>query len=372
MKNKYFILFLLLSVTIVSCCNKKHLSVPNNDIDFRNLTEFTIDGIKLDFDVIGIKDICICDSLLLFNTTDATGYLKIFSLNNLKELASICTEGRAANEFISPTLLSKQYYHRDGDVILPMIDNKAFIKELNITQSLLKKRSVIGGKGDNINAYLGTSLIVNNNLSERFEYYYSNRDNQAIEDSKYTPPYYYVTNGDEKTKIDVFKRIMDSDVESFASVCYSSGLIKHPSQNIIVQYFTYLDYLIYFDLDKKNTFSVHQMGSISFDSFLSSKANGGKTIYNFCAADCTSDFIIFLYGANDMTINSDNYNNSPFDILLFDWKGNYLAGGHLCDVVHDIAYDRIHKKLYGINRRDDIIYQFDLTEIVRYLETIVR
>ncbi len=356
--------FLFLSLVMVSCFNKKHITVPSKEIDFRNMADITTQGSKLDIEVLGIKDICICDSWLLFNTRDASGYLKIYSLDNLEELASVCPRGRAANEFNSPSFLSKQYYHRDGDILLPMIDNKAFIKEVNLTQSLKSHRTVIGERGDNMNSYLGTSLIVNKNLSERFEYYYSVRDEMAVEEDNYLPPYYYLTNGEDKKQIKVFPRVMDSDEGYYASVCYSSGLINHPSKNIVVQFFTFMDYLLYFDLDNKNTFAVHQSGSLSFDSFMDSRANGGKTIFHFCAADCTPDFLLFLYGANDATIRADDYENAPFDILLFDWEGNYLTGARLNHVVHDIAYDSKNKIMYGIDRSDESVYRFDLSELV--------
>lgn len=105
-------------------------------------------------------------------------------------------------------------------------------------------------------------------------------------------------------------------------------------------------------------------GSLSFDSFMDSRANGGKTIFHFCAADCTPDFLLLLYGANDATIRADDYENAPFDILLFDWEGNYLTGARLNHVVHDIAYDSKNKIMYGIDRSDESVYRFDLSELV--------
>ena len=77
MKVLRFNLFLLLSLVMVSCFNKKHISVPSKEIDCRNMADITIQGSKLDIEVLGVKDICICDSWLLFNTRDASGYLKI-------------------------------------------------------------------------------------------------------------------------------------------------------------------------------------------------------------------------------------------------------------------------------------------------------
>lgn len=369
MRDFRFSLCLFLSLALVSCFNKKHISIPTVEVDFRNKVDVTLDGKKLDIDVLGIKDICICDSWLLLNTRDATsGYLKVYNLDNFEKAASICPQGRASNEFNNTTLLSKQFYHKGEDIILPMLDNKVFIKEVNLTQSLKQQRTVINDRGESINSYMGTQLILNENLSERFEYYYSVRREMVEEEDHYFAPRYYVTNGDDKKQIKVFPRIMDSDQSSFASGTYSSGLIKHPSSNKIVQLFSFLDYLIFFDLDNNNTFAVHQEGSLSFDSFMDSKANGGKTYYHFCAADCTSDFLLFMYGADDENLKADDYENTPFHILLFDWEGNYLTGARLNVTVHDIAYDSKQKKLYGINRRDDSVYQFDLSELVRDYE----
>jgi hypothetical protein len=123
-----------------------------------------------------------------------------------------------------------------------------------------------------------------------------------------------------------------------------------------------MDYILFFDLDNGNNFAIHQSGSLSFDDLIPAKQ--GKTIFHFCDCAVSDDFFIVLYKAGLYSRSFEDYSRANPEIIVFDWDGNYINSAKLGNEVHSITYDSNRKILYGIDRRYDSLYSFDLSNIV--------
>ena len=112
--------------------------LQTREVDYKDKTADEIKAQPFSLQVPGIQDLVVHDSLLIFMTSDPEGMLKVYNKSTLQPIASFCTRGRAANEFPGQIfLLNIQQYQRNGDLILPVMDNSTFIqKEVNVSASL--------------------------------------------------------------------------------------------------------------------------------------------------------------------------------------------------------------------------------------------
>lgn len=363
MKNKKLIIVLSVLFVLFSCNKKSHYAFEVREMDFVNRTGDVIDGKSIKIDIMGSDDILICDSLLLVMSLEPSGQLKVFKLTDYQLLGNFCLKGRAKNEFLHPTFLSDQwFYNKEGDLILPVVDNIEILKEINISQSIKQHSTVVLPNVSNcVPIVRGDFVLIDNDLSKRFQCYRSHENNVVV--GRYCVPEYNITESDIVIKtIDVFPNLMNLVNEELSRSMYFGGLIKHPNKNIILQPLQYMDYILRFDLDNNDFYAIHQIGSLSFDDIIPDWLD--KPIFNFTSSCYTTDYVILLYKSGDYSRSFPDYKNALSEILIFDWNCNYIGGAKLGKKVHDIAYDEKNMKLIGLCRGDDIVYSFDLSELM--------
>ena len=134
----------LMLLLCYSCSDKSHFAFETKEIDFVNKTDSVIEGTQLDIEVMGLNDIMIIDSLLMFTTSNPKGQLLVYNLNTLTPIVSLCLKGRASNEVIDPWFVANQVYHNDdNDIIVPLIDNMSFLKEVDVTKSISNNKTIV-------------------------------------------------------------------------------------------------------------------------------------------------------------------------------------------------------------------------------------
>src|SRR5574344_329187 len=139
--NKLFSIVVVLM--FFSCANReKHLLLDVRDIDYRNKTDFVLDGKLTDIEAIGMEDIIFCDSFLLVATSDPDGMIKVFNPTSFEEVARLCKKGRARNEFISMSVLYNRQYVKDGKTMIPVVNNGYMLEELDFTSSMQQNSTV--------------------------------------------------------------------------------------------------------------------------------------------------------------------------------------------------------------------------------------
>ncbi len=366
-----FLTFILLLCSLISC--KRHFAYEVKEIDFVNKSDTLIDGEPVDISLpLGLQDFTMCDSLFLFLTDDESAQLLVYSANDGRLLGRFCGKGRAKYEIIGPRMISHQVFKdSNGDILLPLAEQRSAIKMINITESLKKNRAVVGDVRQCSSVYY---TLLDNDINRTLEFFTAQRD--LINSEVIEPPYFEVkSNGDEEGKrIDMYPKMMKLDNYSDAILFYHGAMYKHPSRNLVVQPFIFMDYVLFMDIDNDRYFAVHQKGSLSFDDYISPTSTvgedyvlmheGRKLPDHFGDPFCAESFIMFLYTAGDYCTNVEEGDKVCPELIIFDWDGNFIRSVKLGKEVHCISYDSNTMTMYGVDMVEDIMYRFDMQDVI--------
>lgn len=345
-----------------SCKDETYFSLKTRDVDWNVDSKNVIDKQIIDVDLLGANNIYVCDSLLLITSNNPAAQLKVFSTNTFSLLGSFCTEGRAKNEFINPVNNGQQFYHNSrNEIIFPFIDNRFNVKEVNISQSLMQKSTIVDECVKCLDLIKGNFQILDNDINKTFDNDYGALDEKKL----YTASKYYIKSKDGKIEkeLNVFPQPLKFTEGGSLIPYYIGAIYKHPEKNIIVQPLQYINYLLYFDLDNENYFAVHKTGSLSFNDDVSSITDVKMC---FGSASVTSEYIYVMYDSND-----NSKDPGMTDLLVFDWNGTKVAEVKLNADVYRIAFDEIHSRLYGLGNiegnADECLFSFDFKELMSSL-----
>lgn len=337
----------------VSCQSDAYYKYDVENIDM-NRSEDTI-KVSADFycEVPGANEVYLYDTLLMFTTNDPSGMLKVYSLNSNKQIASLCFQGRANNEFITiPYNRSSQFYLRDSDLIMPLVDYD-LLKELNLSESLKRKSTVINSTSGCLSIQDGSFVLLDDYVNKRFEFHEGVVTD--YENHKCEIPHFYITERDDSKEIPVYSKLMEYSEERYASGFYSGVVYKKEDRNLIVQPLHYSGYILLFDLDNKKYHAVHDISSLAFEDEVPSSPK------NFISdIALTTDFFIALYFPQGDTSNKR--------LLFFDWDCHLLKGISLDISVQAIAYDNKNKRIIGLDRTNGMVYSFDISETINSLD----
>ena len=362
-KSLFFLFSVLLSV---SCGKTKdRLLMDVTDVDYLNRSEFEMEGGEMTIEAIGADDIIFCDSFIVALTQDPEGIFKVYNPKTCEEVANFGYYGRAKNEFTSPEFLNSIQYRRDGRTIIPIVDNRNLIAEMDLTASIQQNAVVVDrtemfrvdGTGE------GTMVIVDNDISKLFFASVASEDYVL---KKWNTPTFSIISKNKTQQIPVFSKITKTKEESYRVAMYSGILYKHPDRNMFAYPLESREYILYFDLDNDKKFAIHQQGATTFnDKYPKYEYEYGRR--TFVNSLPTKDFIVTNYCGGSFceeALKEDLYYS---ELILFDWEGNYLCGIKTKLNICRCAYDEEHKILYGLDRLTEKIYSFDLNPIVEYI-----
>jgi len=333
---------------------------------------------------LGVSDLALCDSFFIVMFYNGGPLMNVYSLE-WDLLGRFCYKGRAKNEFLDvPRMFSRQTLKgENGNILIPLKEGNYNIKVLDLQQSLRSQKTTIvmektfmpstmaksgGEKGYYLLPRTFDFVYLNNDINQIF------RANSMLIDhdgSLYGKDYEVM---DDSIQQKYFKMLSSDYPEDGDYVC--GQLHKHPSRNLIIEPFTYMDYILFFDLDNDTIFAIHQKGSLSFDDELSpvvystvKDLDGFDEIMDtrpghFGGFAATESFFMVYYGAGDYTINQPDPVNGAPELLFFDWDGNFLKSVMMDVGVGDIVYDEKSQTLYGLDYSNECVLGFDLSAVV--------
>jgi cellulose biosynthesis protein BcsQ len=91
----------------------------------------------------GLDEVIASDSFLILLSANPAGYVSVLDINIYNTVAYLCRKGRARNEFMNSVTATKQIYYRNNELILPIVDNMQILKEVNITESVNRGKTVL-------------------------------------------------------------------------------------------------------------------------------------------------------------------------------------------------------------------------------------
>ena len=376
---------LLVSVLFVLSCNKT-LLLDVQEIDFKNKSDVTLTGVPVKADwPMEMRDIVMCDSFLVVKSGGKTNMLNVYS-DEFELKDRFCNIGRARNEFIStPTWNAHQILRNaQGDALLPFMTHDEGTKVVDLQKSLAAQRAVMASRNgftgeyfyeyDNPALHYGSRGILTygdciflDDINHRFEYY----DAIILDGEILEKPTCYVTLDSARIKeIKLFKRYKVSDM-----IYVSSEFFKHPSRNLVVQLYSALDYIMFYDLDRGRNYAIHQVGSLSFDDDYPEVErkeihlpNGYMTLqtsmtWHFDEVAWAESFFMVTYRAGDYFLNQPDEDTAAPELLFFDYDGNFLKSVKLDTHVSRMTYDEKKHLLYTLDIPTETIYRYDLSEL---------
>lgn len=348
---------LVIIVALSACTSTKsnYISIDVKDVDYQDKSSLLIEGTPIDLGIIGVRNITVYDSLLMLETMDPDGMVKVFSTNTLKQLGNLCTRGRAGNEFGYAFTLCGQIYRSGTDILFPLTNNPSGeLKTVNISESL---RSGVTTIANTSSIFLsGEYIMLDNDPGNRFEYHVQ----ELMEMGGTTMPVSYSINkGGQSQELQVFPELMKSQDDFDVLPPYDGTLAKHPAKNIVIQVMKHMDYILFFDFENNKQFAIHQDGTLTYDDVYPQDGNG-NTFADIAVAD---DYFFVLYWNGKYSNSQDKSDRKP-ELLMFDWKGRFLKSAKLGANVSHIEFDSTHKQLFGLNRQTESLYLFDLTTLL--------
>lgn len=341
-----------------SCSNNDNFALETIETDFVNKSSLMLTGNRIEIGSIDIHDIVLEDSLLIIQVDNQSKFLNIYCYPSLEHIDDICMKGRARNEFNSPSNVTLQVYHDKGNIIYPFTEEDAHVKEVNITESLRKGNTVVQSVSECLERASGHFIICDENIDIRFNYYdvlYDDLSNKKC----HAPRYEYVEKGRVKKTIKVYPSLCKTSNPIDVLAVYAGVMAKHPKRNLIVQPLQYMDYILFFDLDNKTSWAMHQEGSASFNDRLID-VSGNMTFTDIAMSD---DYFFVLYWSGDYTVKAQRRDAAP-ELLVFDWFGNYQGGAKLDMPLGSIEFDNKNKVLLGYNPYEDALYSFNLADFL--------
>lgn len=358
MKKSLSVLMFMVVTMMLSCNDKGPLIQVDEvrEVDFLNRTGDVIEG-KLMGEIIGAQNIMIHDTLLFVQTSNPEGMLQIYGLSDpSKILGFFCKMGRANNEMSRISLI--QAFSKDNHCYLIVVDQNLRICELDITASLENGYSVVTHSKMRPFVELGTDICLDNNLDYLLDYmpdYYSlSEGKQTKASSKFT-----LVKHDKQKELVFFESAMVTD-EGFTYAPYRGLLSKHPSKNLAVFSFSYMDYLLFMDFDKKRYYASHQKGSMTHEGIYHQEA---PWIKHFSASTATEKYFFVYYRNSDYSLEPHDGVFYP-ELLVFDWDGNYVNGFKMDRNSSSLAYDEKNMILYTLSTKTEQIYAYDMSSLL--------
>lgn len=141
------IILTIAAAMVLAGCGSKSKIVPGpdymivSDIEFVGGFPHTVElgePEKMGFDIIGVLDLTVSDSLLIFSTTNPKAMWQFYSLPGLEPLGDFLVEGKGPNEFLfSPWVSDATFSERDGQKIATIYDYyRGELSEMNVTETL--------------------------------------------------------------------------------------------------------------------------------------------------------------------------------------------------------------------------------------------
>ena len=349
---------------LLMCCkdmsNSPLLQVKDvREVDYLNKTGDVIEGTFVR-EIMGGEQIMIYDTLLFVSTSNPEGLLEIYSINNtLNKLGSFCKRGRAQNEMTLIELV--QPFTKDGHQFLLIVDGFMKMCEMDVTSSLEQGSAVITRTKMRPFYQSGKVAFINNDIDNTLDYI-PRYNNPEIEDNtKEIRSKYTLLKGDEQTELKFFKAPTLVSDYGFVDEPYMGGISRHPSKNIVVNYFSYMNYLLFMDFDKNHYFAVHQKGSTTHEDLY---VNQDPWIRTFTSCLPTEEYVFIFYRDGEYANILQEDNTWHPELLVFDWEGNYIKGFKMDRNSSTLAYDEKNKTLYTFTTQKEQLYAYDLSGLL--------
>jgi len=312
----------------------------------------------VDPDVIGIQDLAIQDSLIMFSTSGLEHLWFFNALPDLSPLGSFLKIGQGPFEFVRPPSVGSNtsFKREDGDLCAYVYDfYRGKVLKMNVDRSIKNETLEISVFRDAIPPYLFDFALVDDST------YYGKEIN-----ADHTGQIRFVEKNGKRTQPDFLERINASRISKGEDFNILSTISEFsPVNGRIVEAPTELNFINIFSLD--GSFARTVCTGTKVDNL--SKIERTKRedrIYTFADVRLFHGFFGVVQLDEDRKTNHTGRKKLP-NILLFDWDGNPLAKWKLGHCITMFDIDMMNGHLYTFDVHSDEFFRYDVREILQKL-----
>lgn len=363
MSGKYKIVFVAVIIIMAAACTEnKHLNA--NQECMIGSTDHKADTLvgTIIGSAHGTESHIDCMGDYLVMTSDQShSYITLISLQSDSIIASFGDKGHARNEFLGVPRVP--YMSNGNDYTMYCQDDiKNSTKVINLPQSINKGTCVVDTEYVHSDICQGHTTFLysqGKGISKCDLSYDDARDNI------FYPPYFIVNNGQEKHRIDVFPKLIETDLSSLYFIAYADMLRIKPDGAKVVQVFYHIDMFGIIDTESGYYRSFCMPNSYGFDFFVQLKSldEAYKKVCIYNVDVCVTDkYIILLRDARSAHDFEEGYEDSlGSEIMFFDWDANYINTIYVAEHLKDIAFSDKQNALYAITT-NELLYRYILDD----------
>lgn len=359
-------LYILFTILCIACCESSDISSPDYMTldDIRYVKKFPRifqlnQATEVDWDIIGMQNFCIHDSLLIVATNDKDGLWSFVSLTDGRLLGKFLSQGNGPYEFFqSPSVVRNiKFIEKNNELSAVIYDsNRGKLYEINIEKSIKDDHQNIYTLKDSLPPFLFNFIMIDNRTFLCKEI--NNTETKQIR---------YVMNDGIKKSFPLLDKLNRATIGEGEDFNILSTITKQSGDNgIIVESPIGLNYINLYTLDGTLARSIC-VGDKLYDISKIRNKNGWERIYTFSDLRLFSGFFGVLQIDEDMKTFQTKRIKFP-SILLFSWTGEPLAEIRSDHFITAFDIDFTNKCLYALDHQTDIFYKYDIRDILEKLE----
>ncbi len=363
--NKILFSLILISAFILVGCTRNNTTGQSDLMAFDDIEythkfpkTYSANGKEVNIDVIGVKNLLIHDSMIIFSTNHSDSLWTIASLPDLQIKGSMLKSGQGPNEFTyPPSVAFNTKITKEKDQYFAYLYEfyKGELLKLNISASLQTGKTEIERINDSLPETLFNFVVIDDstflckgcddNFTRQLRYIQDRKGNQS------TPP--------------VFENLNRVSVRSSEDINVISTITKYePSNGKVVEMPVGLNYINLYSLDGSTTKTIC-IGKKTYDIEQVQAQKMWDRIYTFSDIRLYKDFWAVMY-INET--EKDYQKNTPKkkpSVLLFDWSGNPVAEIKLDQNASCFDIDLQGRELYTLDAQSDLFFKYDLSSILQ-------
>lgn len=323
---------------------------------------FSINGEKIDIDVIGVRNFIISDSTIIMSTNNKDSLWVIANLPDLQVQGSILKKGQGPTELsISPSTTYNTKLIKENNQLFAYIYeyHKGELIKLNITASLNTGNSDISIINDSLPKSLLNFIVIDdstylckearNNHTQQIRYIYKQKK--------------------EVNDYSILDKLNNISIRDNEDINILSTITKHnPSNDIIIEMPIGLNYINMYSLDDSFEQTVC-VGKSLFNIERIQNNNRWDRIYTFSDLRLFENFWGVLYineSEKDYQVKRKKFPS----ILLFDWNGNSLAKLTLNQLATSFDIDFQTSQIYTFDVETEFFYKYNITNVLSSLNIV--
>lgn len=362
MKKSVFILWLIILLGGMCGCVKEFSSARFMIFDavdyvegFPRVIELT-EGKVPEFDVMGINDFCIVDSIILFSQRGSDSLWSIFSLPDYRLLGRCFTKGNGPGEFIEAprTAFKTDFFYEKGSLIANIYDfQTGKVVRSDISASLAQHKNVMSVLCDSLPSGLFNFISVSDSTFFCKEI-----------SPDFTQQWRFMTGKSAGMLPPAVQRLNEAKVDDSKDINIISTIAKMNRVNgKIVEMPIGLNYINLYSL--KDDFAQTVCIGDELDDIHDIETQmQWNRMYTYADLRVFKDFWGVVSIMEDMKTFQTGRKQYP-SILLFDWEGKPLAELKLNRFINSFDIDITNQMLYVLDVYNDEMFAYDIAEVLK-------